>query len=67
MSRARLNCRAQLGVNFFTRVDPDTDERRRRLQRLTGLSAPRLVRLALIEYERLLEKRTASPADTAAS
>jgi hypothetical protein len=54
---------AKPGVNFFIRVDLDTDERRRRLQERTGLSAPRLIADALREFEAHLETsmRAASP------
>jgi len=40
--------------NFHARIDSDTEERRRRLQEQTGLSAPRLVRKAFQELERHL-------------
>jgi len=40
--------------NFHARIDSDTEERRRRLQMQTGLSAPRLVREAFQELERHL-------------
>ena len=46
---------AKPGVNFFTRVDLETDDRRRRLQERTGLSAPRLIANALREFEARLE------------
>jgi hypothetical protein len=46
---------AKPGVNFFTRVDPETDERRRRLQQRTGYSAPRLVDEALRKFEANLD------------
>jgi hypothetical protein len=52
---------AQLHINFYTRVDPDTDARRRRLQERTGLSAPRLVKAALIELERVLAQNPPAP------
>jgi hypothetical protein len=48
---------AKPGVNFFIRVDLDTDDRRRRLQERTGLSAPRLIADALREFEAHLETR----------
>ena len=38
--------------NFHARIDCDTEERRRRLQAQTGLSAPQLVREAFRELER---------------
>jgi hypothetical protein len=41
--------------NFHARIDCDTEERRRRLQERTGLSAPRLVREAFQELERHLD------------
>ena len=41
-------------INFHARVDLDTEERRRRLQAQTGLSAPRLVSEAFRELERQL-------------
>jgi hypothetical protein len=46
-------------VNFFTRVDLETDERRRRLQRRMGYSAPRLVDEALREFEANLDDNMA--------
>jgi hypothetical protein len=46
---------AKPGVNFFTRVDLETDDRRRRLQERTGLSAPGLIAEALRELEAHLE------------
>jgi hypothetical protein len=42
---------AKPGVNFFTRVDIETDDRRRRLQERTGYSVPRLVDEALRNFE----------------
>ena len=42
-------------VNFSTQVSIETDERRRRLQERTGLSAPRLIADALRELEARLE------------
>ena len=44
----------QPSVNFHARIDLDTEERRRRLQAQTGLSAPRLVEEAFRELERQL-------------
>ena len=44
----------QPSVNFHARIDLDTEERRRRLQAQTGLSAPRLVREAFRELEQRL-------------
>ena len=40
--------------SFSARIDLDTEERRRRLQAQTGLSAPGLVREAFRELERRL-------------
>jgi hypothetical protein len=40
--------------NFHARIDCDTEERRRRLQKQTGLSAPQLVSEAFRELERQL-------------
>jgi hypothetical protein len=40
--------------NFHARIDRDTEERRRRLQTQTGLSAPQLVSEAFRELERRL-------------
>jgi hypothetical protein len=48
---------AKPGVNFFTRVDIETNERRRRLQARTGYSAPRLVGEALQDFENNLVAR----------
>jgi len=58
-----MRAQAKPGVNFFTRVDLETDDRRRRLQEWTGLSAPRLIADALREFEAHLETRlrAASP------
>ena len=58
-----MRAQAKPGVNFFTRVDLETDDRRRRLQQRTGLSAPRLIADALRELEAHLETRVraASP------
>jgi hypothetical protein len=44
----------QPSINFHARIDLDTEERRRRLQAQTGLSASRLVREAFRELERRL-------------
>jgi len=44
----------QATINFHARIDLDTEERRRRLQAQTGLSAPRLVSEAFRELERQL-------------
>jgi hypothetical protein len=46
-----MRSQAKLGVNFFTRVDVETNDRRRRLQKRTGYSAPRLVGEALRNFE----------------
>jgi hypothetical protein len=42
---------------FYARVDLDTDERRRRLQEITGQSLPGLVEEALRSLEAELERR----------
>jgi hypothetical protein len=52
-----MRVQAKPGVNFFTRVDLETDDRRRRLQQRTGLSAPRLIADALREFEAHFETR----------
>jgi hypothetical protein len=44
----------QPSVNFHARIDLDTEERRRRLQAQTGLSASRLVKEAFRELEQRL-------------
>jgi primosomal protein N'' len=44
----------QPSVNFHARIDLDTEERRRRLQAQTGLSASHLVRQAFRELEQRL-------------
>ena len=41
----------QPSVNFHARIDLDTEQRRRRLQAQTGLSASRLVEEAFRELE----------------
>jgi hypothetical protein len=46
---------AEPRVGLNTRIDIATDERRRRLQRRTGLSAPRLIAEALRVFEARLE------------
>jgi hypothetical protein len=38
-------------VNFATRLDPASDERRRRLSKAHCLSAPRLLEVVLADYE----------------
>jgi hypothetical protein len=48
--------------SFSALIDPDTEERRRRLQAQTGLSGPQLVREALRELERSLPNAN-GPAD----
>ena len=53
-------------INFHARIDLDTQERRRRLQERTGLSAPRLVREAFQEFERQLNLPSESGATTSA-
>jgi len=50
--------------NFHARIDCDTEERRRRLQERTGLSAPRLVREAFQELERHLNLASESGTTT---
>lgn len=50
-----MHTQAKPGMNFFTRVDLETDERRRRLQQRTGYSLPRLVDEALRELEANLD------------
>jgi len=52
--------------NFHARIDCDTEERRRRLQERTGLSAPRLVREAFQELERHLNLPSESGTTTSA-
>jgi hypothetical protein len=47
---------------FHARIDCETEERRRRLQAQTGLSAPGLVKEAFLELERSLPKAN-GPAD----
>jgi hypothetical protein len=49
----------QPSFNFHARIDRDTEERRRRLQEQTGLSASQLVREAFRE----LERKTLPPQD----
>jgi hypothetical protein len=44
----------QPSINFHARIDLDTEERCRRLQAQTGLSAPQLIREAFRELERRL-------------
>jgi hypothetical protein len=44
----------QPSINFHARIDLDTEERRRRLQKRTGLSASRLVSEAFRELEQQL-------------
>ena len=44
----------QQSINFHARIDVETEERRRRLQAQTGLSASRLVEEAFRELERQL-------------
>jgi hypothetical protein len=55
-----MRTRAKPGVNLFTRVDLETDERRRRLQERTGYSVPRLVAEALRKFERALDGKPGS-------
>jgi hypothetical protein len=56
----------QPSVNFHARIDLDTEERRRRLQERTGLSAPLLVREAFHELERHLNLPSESGTTTSA-
>jgi hypothetical protein len=56
---SKMHTRAKPGVNFFTRVDLETDERRRRLQQRMGYSAPRLVDEALRAFEAHLDDNMA--------
>ena len=42
---------SRLFVNFATRLDPVSDERRRRLEKAHCLSAPRLLGVILADYE----------------
>jgi hypothetical protein len=54
---------AKPSISFSTRVDLDTDKRRKRLQRKYGLTGPELVRRALEALEAaLVGERGASPA-----
>jgi hypothetical protein len=43
--------RPPLFVNFAARLDPTSDDRRRRLERAHRLSAPRLLAVILADYE----------------
>jgi hypothetical protein len=55
--------RAKPTVSFATRVDPATDERRRRIQELTGLTTPDLIKEAMQALEaRLQAKSVTGPA-----
>jgi hypothetical protein len=45
----------QPSINFHARIDLDTEDRRRRLQAQTGLSAPDLIREAFRELEQQLK------------
>jgi hypothetical protein len=47
---------AQPAINFFTRINIETDKRRRRLQERTGYPAPRLVDEALRAFETDLDR-----------
>jgi hypothetical protein len=53
--------RPQPSINFHARIDLDTEQRRRRLQSQTGLSAPRLVGEALRVYEQQLDSGHVAP------
>jgi hypothetical protein len=50
---------------FFARIDPDTDKRRRRLQRRLNCTASELIKRALRELEACSEDAS-SPAKTVA-
>jgi len=52
---------AQPSINFHARIDLDTEERRRRLQAQTGLSASQLVRQAFCELEQRLNSCRRTP------
>jgi hypothetical protein len=55
--------RAKPSVAFATRVYPATDERRRRIQELTGLTTPALIKEAMKLLEAQLEaERSSQPA-----
>jgi hypothetical protein len=54
----------QPSINFHARIDLPTEERRRRLQEQTGLSAPQLVSEAFRELERRLCRRKTTPTST---
>jgi len=54
MGDACMASAPQPRFSFSARIDLDTEERRRRLQAQTGLSAPGLVREAFRELERRL-------------
>jgi hypothetical protein len=56
---------AQPSINFHARIDLDTEQRRRRLQAQTGLSAPRLVGEAFLALERDLRHCKKTPSSTA--
>jgi hypothetical protein len=56
-----MRSQAKPAVNFFTRVDIETDDRRRRLQERTGYSAPRLVGEALRIFETILSPTLTMP------
>ena len=57
---------AQPSFNFFARIDPDTDKRRRRLQRQLDCSASELVERALRRLEACPDDASEPPATTAA-
>ena len=56
--------RAKPTVAFATRVDPATDERRRRLQELTGRTTPELINdaLKLLEIQLKAERSVSGSA-----
>jgi hypothetical protein len=52
--------RAKPTMSFATRVDPATDERRRRIQALTGLTTPDLIKEAMKLLEARLQAKSIS-------
>jgi hypothetical protein len=52
--------RAQPTVSFATRVDPATDQRRRPIQELTGLTTPDLIKEAMKLLEAQLHAKSVS-------
>ena len=51
---------------FFARIDPDTDKRRRRLQRQLKCTASQLIKRALCELEDCRSDASSRSAKTAA-